>query len=293
MKIYKNDLAKMKAYNSYDELLKSWAVEYVEKDISTSFGNTHCIFVGDRTNQPLLLFHGVGDNSAVMWALNIQELSKYFYCIAIDTLGGPGKSIPNEKFTKNNFTQKEWIDQIIFELGFSKVFIAGVSNGAAMAFNYTVNRPEKVIKAVCIEGGMIINPIKSMIQTLGIMFPEILIPTNENMKKCIKKLISPNATIYNTRKDILDHIVLLMKNHNQKAMFVHDLEKFDRAKALPHKDKFYFLYGDFMNDKRIEFFKMLDEDKYNYKIIKDAGHGLNHEQYEITNKEVISFLLQT
>ncbi len=156
-----------------------------------------------------MLFHGVGDNSAVMWAPNIKELSENFFCIAVDTLGGPGKSIPNEKYEKRYFNKQLWINDIAdyFHL---KIFnIAGVSNGAAIVFNYTTKESNKINKAVCIEGGIVSNPLKSFVSTLGMMFPEIL----------------------------------------------HDGE-------------------------------------YKYKIVQNAGHALNHEQPEITNNEIINFLLK-
>lgn len=58
-----------------------------ELDIATPYGTTHCITAGDKSLPPLLLFHGVGDNSAVMWLLNMKELARHFYCIAVETLG--------------------------------------------------------------------------------------------------------------------------------------------------------------------------------------------------------------
>jgi pimeloyl-ACP methyl ester carboxylesterase len=112
IKVFKNEKGKERAIESYNKLLGSWDVEAVEMDIQTKCGTTHCIIAGNKENPPLLMFHGVGDNSAVMWLLNMKELSQHFYCIAIDTIGGPGKSVPNDKFNKNEFDQIEWINEI-------------------------------------------------------------------------------------------------------------------------------------------------------------------------------------
>ena len=95
MKIYKNNKGKELVIKSYNELLKLWNIKYEEVNLKTKYGITHCIISGDNNKPPLLMFHGVGDNSAVMWIKNIEDLSQHFHCIAVDTIGGPGKSVPN------------------------------------------------------------------------------------------------------------------------------------------------------------------------------------------------------
>ncbi len=292
IKAFKNQKCMNNVLKSYNELLKLWGVEFVEKDVHTSFGKTHCILTGKTENPPLMLFHGVGDNSAVMWAPNISELSENFFCISVDTLGGPGKSIPNEKFERKYFNQQLWINEIADYFQLKKFNIAGVSNGAAIVFNCTTKESNRINKAVCIEGGIISNPFKSMISTLGMMFPEILFPTNSNMLKVLSKLCSPESNFIERYPEISQHLVLLMKSHNRKAMFVHTLEKYDRDKGVTVKDKLYFLIGGHMVKKRDEFIKILNDGEYKYKIVPKAGHALNHEQPEITNNEIINFLLE-
>ena len=178
MEVFKTNKQKALVLKRYDEFLAQWGVPYNEADIPGLWGTTHCIETGSRANPPLFLFHGVGDNSAVMWVLNITELSKHFFCIALDTPGGPGKSTINEAYEKG-FNQEGWITSTIDHYSFSKVSIAGVSNGAYMAYNYFVHHSERVNRIVCIEGGLILNPIKSMISTLGLLFPEILFPVKK------------------------------------------------------------------------------------------------------------------
>ncbi|WP_339157947.1 alpha/beta hydrolase [Paenibacillus sp. FSL W8-0186] len=41
-----------------------------------------------------------------------------------------------------------------------------------------------------------------------------------------------------------------------------------------------------------DFLRILDEGKFMYKVIPGAGHGINHEQPERVNAEVVSFLLE-
>lgn len=291
VKVFKNKKAMDRVLTSYNELLRLWNVEYIEKDIPTTFGVTHCIITGKTENPPLMLFHGVGDNSAVMWAPNIKELSEHFFCIAVDTLGGPGKSIPNENFCKKHFSQQTWINEFAGQLNLNRFNVAGVSNGAAMVFNYTTKESSKINKAVCVEGGIVTDSIKSVIITIGMMFPECLIPTKRNMTRVLNKLCSPDSGFIERYPEIIDHLILLMKSHNQKAMFVHTIEEYQKDKGLPVKDKLHFLVGSHMIKQRKAFIDILNEGAYRYKIIQHAGHALNHEQPEIANKEIINFIL--
>lgn len=275
---------------SYHNLLKKWSVVIQEIDVQTTYGVTHCILAGSPLNPPLLLFHGVGDNSAVMWMLNMKELSKYYYCIAIDTIGGPGKSVTNKNFKRKLFDQVTWINELADKLNLQVFNIAGVSNGAYIAFNYAINESEKVNKVVCMEGGMITKPIKSMLNALLMMFPEIIVPTRNNMYKILRKLSSPKSYVFDKHPELADHLILLMKYHNQQAMFVHKLQKYDQERAISMKEKFYFLIGEYKLKQKKDFIRTLEDGGFRYRIIADAGHGINHEQPEVLNHEIISFL---
>ena len=69
--------------------------EHVPQMIPTTYGDTHIITAGSPDQPPLLLLHGTGDNAAMMWIYNMEELSRSFYVIAVDNIGGSGKSEPS------------------------------------------------------------------------------------------------------------------------------------------------------------------------------------------------------
>ncbi len=290
MNIFKTDKHKQQILKRYDEFLSQWGVPYTEKDISGKWGTTHCIEAGSNTNPPLFLFHGVGDNSAVMWLLNAAELSKHFFCVALDTPGGPGKSTINDEYSKT-FNQEQWITSILDYYSFPKVYLTGVSNGAYMAYNYFARHSERISRAVCIEGGIILNPMKSMIRTIGLLFPEILFPVKKNMMKIFKKMISPFSPIFSNHPEIADYLIDIMKAHNQKAMFAHKLNKFSRSEADAVKKDILFLFGDYNKEKRTEYFRFLDNNLISYSILSNAGHALNMERSELVNEFIIKFLL--
>lgn len=290
MKVYKSEKGKALVLDSYEKLAFAWGVEKQERYLETHFGRTHVFTAGDPKKPPLLMFHGVGDNSAVMWLLNIQQLSQHFFCIAVDTLGGPGKSEPNDHYNKREFDDISWMNDLADQLKLNRFNLIGVSHGASLAYLYTTRQKERVLKTVCIEGGMIVNPLKSMAGMIRLVFPEILFPTRENMIKIMKKM-KPGSDLFDMHPEVIEHMITVMRNHNQPAMFPHRLQKYDRELGRAVNDRLYFLFGANMQSARDEMIKIMNDGGFKYKIIEGVGHGLNHEKPDVTNQEIIRFLL--
>lgn len=101
MKAYKSKKAGENIIKTYDSLLKEWGIPIEEQMITTCYGDTHVIVYGKEDGLPLVLFHGGGDDSAIMWIYNARVLNEHFRLYAIDTIGGPGKSIMGKKYNKN------------------------------------------------------------------------------------------------------------------------------------------------------------------------------------------------
>ncbi|GIP35090.1 alpha/beta fold hydrolase [Paenibacillus sp. J2TS4] len=274
-------------YSSYAKLLESWGVRTEELDIETSYGKTHVILAGDRENPPLLLFHGVGDNSALMWIYNIQELAEHFFVIAIDTMGGPGKSEPNEMYFKR-FDQAVWIDEIIQAFSLTKINIAGVSNGSYLASYYTIKNPGKVNKIVCMAGGITLNRMRMLV----VFMPEALFPNEQSTRKLLRKLCAPGSDVLEKNEELMLHWNYLLKYFNNRVMMVHKYVKFKDEELSILQEKALFLIGRY--DKLIHYPKSLSRlEKYrmNFKIVENAGHGINHEQPELVNREMVRFLV--
>ncbi|WP_460323895.1 alpha/beta fold hydrolase [Paenibacillus sp. YSY-4.3] len=129
-------------------------------------------------------------------------------------------------------------------------------------------------------------------RTLLMMFPEICIPTHQNLLRILKKLSSPHSGVFTKYPWLADHLALLMKSHNQQAMFVHKVEAYNREKGSSAGSRLYFLVAEHRIELQRDFLKILDEGKFQYKVIPDAGHGINHEQPERVNAEIVGFLLK-
>ena len=274
---------------TYDRLLDAWGIEKKELDVDTSFGKTHIVAAGAPDNPPLLLFHGVGDDTALMWLYNAAALSADFRIYAVDTMGGPGKSEPNELYFKN-FSQTGWIDEILNALKLDKACIAGVSNGAYLTMRYTSKRPEKVIKAVCMAGGA---GGGSMLRMLKFV-PAALFPTQGNIKRLMKKLCGPNTGKLLQNDLIMKHWEYLLKYFNTRSMMYQKMTRITEDDLSVLKDKTLFLLGEADGlsnlSKTVE---KLEKNNLRYKVVKDAGHALNHQQPDIINTEMADFLLKT
>ena len=116
MKKYRSEKSGRAILETYDRVLASWQCGTKERDVETEYGTTHVIECGAEEAPALVLFHGVGDDSALMWIYNAPELGKHFHLYAIDTMGGPGKSVPNENYNKE-FDDVRWIDGVLDALG--------------------------------------------------------------------------------------------------------------------------------------------------------------------------------
>lgn len=292
---YKSEQGGRLLLDSYDKLVKAWGVETAEEDVDTPYGKTHLITAGSRENPPLVLFHGVGDDAALMWMLNAGELEQHFRLIAVDTMGGPGKSEPNEAYYKE-FSQAVWIDAILDAMGLDRVYLAGVSNGAYLTQLYTAKRPERVLKAVCIAGSIAVKGTKSpMWRMMKVFLPEALFPTEQNALKLVKKLSGDAAVIdgiIEKHPVFLEHYGQLLKHFNNQSMFYHKIEGFDDREIDVIRQKTRILIGacdrlSFHNDA----IESLRKHNMNFRIVEHAGHALNMEKAELVNLEIITFLL--
>ncbi|WP_244879165.1 MULTISPECIES: alpha/beta fold hydrolase [Paenibacillus] len=290
MERYKHPLGKQLIYDSYELLLDSWGTKYEERDVDTTYGLTHVITAGDPQSPPLLLFHGTADNSAMMWIYNVKVLSEKFYIIAVDAIGGSGKSEPNTHYYKS-FNQVTWIDDLLSNLQIHAVNICGVSYGAYLAYHYTMKRPMNVDKAVCLAGRIPSSQFEVITKMMAAFFPEALFPSERNCKKLLRKLSGTNFSTFEDNDVLMKHWYYLLKHFNNKSMMQHKIEINADTELSVLKDKVLFLIGQY--DRLTNYpkaIKRLEDNKLNYKIINNAGHAINHEQADVINKEIIEFL---
>lgn len=290
VKKYKNSKAGEKIIKTYDELLTKWGCDLIERDIKTSYGTTHVIETGNPDGRPLVLFHGVGDDSAMMWIYNAKKLGEHYKLYAVDTIGGPGKSIPNENYNRD-FDDIRWIDEILQGLGLEKAVFAGVSHGAYLVQAYTMNRLEKVEQGISISGTVPLGGKKgSLIGMLMIFMPEALFPTDKNTVKLIKKLSGNRHTVFTDNALIMSHYKSLLQGFNNRAMGYHKIHAFSSEEVDRIRDKVTYLVGNEDPFQKLGGRNVLIENKMNAFFYDDAGHGLNHELYDEINDKMIELI---
>lgn len=287
MKVFKSEKARRALLEDYDRLLRAWGVPYEERDIAGAYGVTHVIAAGEASAPPLLLLHGVGDNSAVMWLYNIGALAAKYRCYAVDTIGGPGKSLPGPGYNKG-FDQSAWLTGVLDGLRVDSCFAAGVSNGAVMAFALA-ERAERIKKLVCIEGGLVLSD-RAGLSTMLKAFPEALLPTDRNVMKLMKKFACPREGFFEDCPEVTRHMILIMRAHNQLAMRWHSPKAYDPARAAALRERALFLLGEYSGARSTRYTEVLARDGFTWQVIKNAGHGANMEQPETVNACMTEFL---
>lgn len=293
MKVYRNKKVQKEIIRTYDKLLTLWEVAEEELDVETTYGTTHVVTCGDKKNLPLVLFHGVGDDSALMWIYNAKSLSQYYCLYAIDTIGGPGKSNPGELYNKK-FDDVDWIDQVLNQLGLSKVFMAGVSHGGYLVQMYSVCRPERVLKGISISGALSVGENGSPMATMmKIFLPEALFPTPKNVKKLIRKLCGENYAVFTENADIMEHYTYLLKGFNNMAMGYHKVKTFSKEEISVVRDKVAFLVGLEDPFEKLGGENALREYQMQVTFYENAGHGLNHEKADEINAKIVQILGNT
>lgn len=290
MKVYRSMKMQQEIIRTYNRLVKQWGVSVEEMDIATPYGMTHIIACGNKNNPPLILFHGVGDDAALMWIYNAKYLSLYYRVYAVDTIGGPGKSIPGELYNKD-FDDVLWIDKVLEGLSIEKAFLAGVSHGGYLVQVYALSRPERVIKGISISGALSVgNNGSPMATMMKIFLPEALFPTKKNVKKLIEKLCGENSTVFTENSDIMEHYTYLLRGFNNMAMGYHKVHAFTEKEVDIIREKVEFLVGVEDPFEKLGGADAIQENHMCATFYENAGHGLNHEKADEINRKMVEIL---
>ncbi|WP_410771539.1 alpha/beta fold hydrolase [Fontibacillus sp. BL9] len=289
MKIYKSSKAEENILRTYDRLLEAWGTEVLPTKVPTRYGVTHVNVFGKADAPPIMLFHGVGDDSALMWIYNAAALAPHFRLFAVDTLGGPGKSVPNENYNKE-FDNAYWIDDLLDGLGLERADLAGVSHGGYLVQYYAIHRPERVGKVVSmassVPAGTAGNPMKTM---LRIFLPEALFPTKRNVIKLLTKLTGKNSAAFTGNPLLLEHFTYLLRGYNNMAMRFHKTKGFEDEQIDSIRGKTLYLVGEADPFSILGGNAALQTYKMNSRIFEDTGHGINHEISDEINQILIDY----
>ncbi len=284
--LFKSKNGEIKYNESYEATLRQWPVAYETMYIETEFGKTHIITAGQKNSESLILLHCQGFSST-MWLYNISELSRHYRVYAIDTLGEPGRSIPNrKKFSSSDYA--EWLKEVINKLSIEDAGFIGYSYGGWLALNFALSFPDKVSKLVLIDPAAAITPIKP--QFIFRVLAALILPASFIIKSFIKWL-SGSSTVLDEK--IFKQFSLGMRYFKWPKGF--PLTVFTDTELENLKNPLLLLMGekDPIYKNGVEFVKTRIEKllpDVSVGIIPDAGHGLPIEKPEVVNNLIETFL---
>ncbi|SIQ62347.1 alpha/beta fold hydrolase [Maribacter ulvicola] len=189
---FKSQEGKEKILNLYNQKLNELNIEYSEKRIETSFGNTNIIITGDVKQPPLLLIHGTG-GCAPLILESFPKLSSKFCVYTIDVLAQPNKS-DEDRLDMKSLDYGQWLLEVVIKLGLTNVTLVGFSFGGLIslkALEYSQVHIKEVflIAPVYIVNG---NPLLGLFK----MFLPLKKFIKTNNQQYIKKVMNVLFTEY-------------------------------------------------------------------------------------------------
>jgi len=153
--IYRSSEKKQEILNLYQEKLDSLNMNYKSEYISTKYGETHVVIIGDRLKPALVLIHGSNGNSAIV----IEPLLKLTetHCIyAIDVIGQPNKSSELRPSMKD-LSYGIWLDEVLDSLKLINSVIYGMSFGGFILIKLLLQNSKRVSEAILHVPAGIVN----------------------------------------------------------------------------------------------------------------------------------------
>jgi pimeloyl-ACP methyl ester carboxylesterase len=159
---------------AYDAAMKAWPVPYEEMEIPTRFGMTHVVASGPKDAPPLVLLHGYMA-TLTMWAPNIADFNKDYRVFAVDVMGQPSKSIPDEPI-RNAADYVAWLTATLNGMHLDRISLIGMSYGGWIALNYALGAAERVEKLALLSPAGSLLPLVRQFRLRGM--PMVLFPTH-------------------------------------------------------------------------------------------------------------------
>jgi pimeloyl-ACP methyl ester carboxylesterase len=153
----------------YDRLMGLWPVPYEPLEISNRFGRTHLVASGPKNAPALVLLHGFLA-TLTMWSANIAALSEHYRVYALDVMGQPGKSVPDQPIgSRADFV--EWLTAILDALDIGSAHLVGMSYGGWLTLNYAIGAPKRVERIVVLSpaGSFLPNKTEFLLRSIPIM----------------------------------------------------------------------------------------------------------------------------
>jgi pimeloyl-ACP methyl ester carboxylesterase len=140
---------------AYEATMRLWPVSYEPMDIPGRYGRTHLVSSGPEDAPTLVLLH-MFFASLTQWAANIADLSRDYRVYAIDVMGQPSKSLPDQPL-KSREDCVAWLSELLDALEIESTNLIGASFGGWFTLNYAIGAPERLntIALLSPAGGLV------------------------------------------------------------------------------------------------------------------------------------------
>jgi pimeloyl-ACP methyl ester carboxylesterase len=164
---FRSSTGKAKYMAAYEATMRLWPVPCESMDIASRFGSTHLVVCGPKDAPPLVLLHCFF-MSLTVWAYNIAAFSRDYRVYALDVMGQPSKSIPDQPMS-NRGEMAEWLTSVLDDLRISQTDLIGWSYGGFAALNYAIHRPDRLRKLVLLTPIGSFVPLKAQFYIRGML----------------------------------------------------------------------------------------------------------------------------
>ena len=123
-------------------------IEGLVEQKETTVESVKTAYLTAGSGYPVIFLHGAGAG-AVTWYPSIATVSEKFQVIVPDIVGYGESDKPNAPYDRPYFSK--WLKGFLKELKISKAHIVGLSQGGAIALQFTIDNPEMVDKLILVD----------------------------------------------------------------------------------------------------------------------------------------------
>ena len=281
--MFTSEKGKKDILSLYEEKLSNLFISYNQELISTTFGQTNIIIIGNNSKPPMLIIHG--SNGCAPIALETYVgLEKKYQIFAIDVLAQPNKSDETRLSMKTDDYGK-WLHEVIDSLNLKSVSLAGFSFGGLIILK-TLEYKEDAIKEVFLSAPAYIvngNPLKALFK--------VFIPMKRFMKT--KKVIYVErflSEIFSERDEFAIQYLSKVFEHFDMDFTPVPVIKSDNAKRIETPITLFAAKNDLMFPGQ----KMIKRAKKIFPSLKEAIllEKSKHVQSDLDNQLIVSKILK-
>ena len=202
--VYKNEDSMKKMHEFYDKTLVSLEVPYSEDYFDTSFGQTHCLLVGDPEKPRICTIHGGNGITTLNLKLFLPLLQEYSI-IAPDVIGMPGKSDPYRNISSKKDEYGLWIKEVLNHYKEERISFVVSSYSSAMFLSFAKRYPEMVQSALLlVPSGIAHGPILPMMGKMVVPFMKYFFyPSEKTLDAVIESMGGKGDPVWREFFDIM------------------------------------------------------------------------------------------